>query len=57
MQFSISEWKRGTFKAKELDADKQQVEYERHLLSLYEYERIAEGRMTRFREKWFEAGL
>jgi hypothetical protein len=57
MQASIDEWKLGSFKAEELDANKQQVMYERHLLSLYEYERTAESRLTRFRKKWFEAGL
>ncbi|KAF8596362.1 hypothetical protein BDV93DRAFT_66635 [Ceratobasidium sp. AG-I] len=57
MQASIDEWKLGSLKLEELDADKQQVEYERHLISLYEYERVAESRLTRFREKWFEAGL
>jgi hypothetical protein len=57
MQACIHEWKLGNYKAEELDAEKQQVDYERHLMSLYEYERKAKGRMTRFRTEWSAAGL
>jgi hypothetical protein len=57
MQACINEWRTGSYKAEELDADKQQVDYERHLLSLYEYERLAGGRLARFRAAWSEARL
>lgn len=57
MQASINEWRLGSFKADELDTDKQQVDYQKHLISLYQYEGAAESRLARFRERWFEAGL
>ena len=53
----MGEWRTGTFKADELDADKQQVDYERHLLSLYEYKKAAKSRLTRYRGNWSVAGL
>ncbi|KAG8703756.1 hypothetical protein FRC08_002654 [Ceratobasidium sp. 394] len=57
MQVCIEEWALGQFKSQALDVEKQQVVYERHLLGLYEYERIAGGRLTRFHENWFKAGV
>ncbi|KAF8596996.1 hypothetical protein BDV93DRAFT_527740, partial [Ceratobasidium sp. AG-I] len=57
MQACIYEWRTGNFKADELDADRQQLDYERHLLSLYEYEKSAASRLTRFRTAWSKAGL
>ncbi|KAG9088510.1 hypothetical protein FRC06_001992, partial [Ceratobasidium sp. 370] len=57
MQVCIQEWAPGQFKSQALDVEKQQVVYERHLLGLYEYERIAGGRLTRFREDWFKSGV
>lgn len=57
MQVCVAEWRTGSYKANELDADKQQVDFERHLLSLYEYERLAGGRLARFRAAWSAAGL
>ncbi|KAF8597529.1 hypothetical protein BDV93DRAFT_596573 [Ceratobasidium sp. AG-I] len=57
MQACIDEWRLGSFKSIDLDADKQQVEYERHLLGLYQYEVTAEPRLTRFRKNWFVAGM
>lgn len=57
MQACICEWKLGNFKAEELDAEKQQANYEHHLMSLYQYEKKARGRMTRFWEEWSAAGL
>lgn len=57
MQACIAEWKTGSYKIDELDTDKQQVDYERHLLSLYEYERLAGGRLARFCAAWSAAGL
>ncbi|KAG8732171.1 hypothetical protein FRC10_001172 [Ceratobasidium sp. 414] len=56
MQVCIEEWALGQFKSQALDVEKQQVVYEKHLLGLYEYERIAGARLTRFREKWFSSG-
>ncbi|KAG8710722.1 hypothetical protein FRC08_016802 [Ceratobasidium sp. 394] len=57
MQVCIEEWALGQFKSQALDVEKQQVVYEKHLLGLYEYKRIAGGRLTRFRGNWFKAGL
>ncbi|KAG8713805.1 hypothetical protein FRC08_012779 [Ceratobasidium sp. 394] len=57
MQVCIQEWALGQFKPQALEVDKQQIIYERHLLGLYEYERIAGGRLTRFRGNWFDEGL
>ncbi|KAG8717145.1 hypothetical protein FRC08_008135 [Ceratobasidium sp. 394] len=57
MQVCIQEWVLGQFKSQALDVEKQQLVYERHLLRLYEYKRIAGGRLTQFRENWFKAGV
>lgn len=57
MQACINEWRTRSYKADELDADNQQVDYERHLLSLYEYERFAGGQLATFRAEWSAAGL
>ncbi|KAG8716752.1 hypothetical protein FRC08_008867 [Ceratobasidium sp. 394] len=57
MQVCIEEWALGQFKSQALDVEKQQLVYERHLLGLYEYERIVGGRLTRFRENWFKTGV
>lgn len=57
MQVGIGEWQHGSFKADDLDAEKQQVEYERHLQGLYQYESTAEPRLTRFRKNWSVAGM
>ena len=57
MQVCIGEWRSGTYKAEDLDADKQQVDFERHLLGLYQYKGTAGSRLTRFRQSWFAAGL
>ncbi|KAG8700488.1 hypothetical protein FRC08_004666 [Ceratobasidium sp. 394] len=54
MQACIAEWELGYHKALELDIDTQQADYERHLLGLYEYEKSARNRLTRFRGQWFE---
>ncbi|QRW10372.1 hypothetical protein RhiLY_09371 [Ceratobasidium sp. AG-Ba] len=57
MQACIEEWKDGYFKQIKLDVETQQKVYERHLLSLYAYEKIAGSRLTRFRGQWATDGL
>ncbi|KAG8710622.1 hypothetical protein FRC08_016929 [Ceratobasidium sp. 394] len=57
MQVCIEEWALGQFKSQSLNVDKQQIVYEKHLLGLYEYERIAGNRLTRFRGNWYKEGL
>ncbi|KAG8796344.1 hypothetical protein FRC12_000061 [Ceratobasidium sp. 428] len=57
MQFCIEEWREGHYKPASLDIDTQKDVYGRHLLGLYEYERIAASRLTRFRTEWATAGL
>ncbi|KAG8695233.1 hypothetical protein FRC08_007953 [Ceratobasidium sp. 394] len=47
----------GQFKSQSLNVDKQQIVYEKHLLGLYEYKRIAGNRLTWFRGNWYKEGL
>ncbi|QRV93715.1 hypothetical protein RhiJN_21733 [Ceratobasidium sp. AG-Ba] len=57
IQSCIEEWQEGYFKPVALDAEMQQKVYERHLLGLYDYEKVAAARLTRFRSKWATDGL
>ncbi|QRV89203.1 hypothetical protein RhiJN_17221 [Ceratobasidium sp. AG-Ba] len=57
MQACIQEWELGYFKPHDLDIEAQQVDYENHLLSLYEYEKTARSRLTRYRADWFKEGM
>ncbi|KAG9121825.1 hypothetical protein FRC07_002056 [Ceratobasidium sp. 392] len=57
IQACIAEWEPGYYKAQDLDVEKQQTDYESHLLGLYEYEKPAKSRLTRFRGEWFDAGM
>ncbi|KAG9083639.1 hypothetical protein FRC06_004451 [Ceratobasidium sp. 370] len=57
MQACIAEWTLGHYKPQQLDIEKQQANYESHLLGLYEYEKTTKQRLTRFRGQWFMAGM
>jgi hypothetical protein len=57
MQFCIEEWDSGDFKDSGLNVNLQARDFEDHYNGLRVYERRAAGRLTRFREEWFQYGM
>ncbi|KAG8726612.1 hypothetical protein FRC11_014824 [Ceratobasidium sp. 423] len=57
IQFCLEEWETGTFKAKELRADHQYNTYCVHLRGLQQYDTVANARLMRFRQRWFQFAI